>query len=78
MRNTLDDTARQAIASACDDVCAGGEDDLVDRVVPALVARPTSTQQVSEVLRAAAAHDLTVVPRGRGTKLSWGTPPTTM
>ncbi len=76
MRNTLDDTARQAIASACDDVGAGGEDDLVDRVVPALVARPTSTQQVSEVLRAAAAHDLTVVPRGRGTKLSWGLPPT--
>ena len=76
MRNTLDDTARQAIASACDDVGTGGEGDLVDRVVPALVARPTSTQQVSEVLRAAAAHDLTVVPRGRGTKLSWGLPPT--
>ena len=76
MRNTLDDTARQAIASACDDVGTGGEGDLVDRVVPALVARATSTQQVSEVLRAAAAHDLTVVPRGRGTKLSWGLPPT--
>ena len=28
------------------------------------------------MLRAAAAHGLTVVPRGRGTKLSWGTPPT--
>jgi glycolate oxidase FAD binding subunit len=76
VRNTLDDAARQAIGSACDDVANGGEGDLVDRVVPALVARPTSTQQVSEVLRAAAAHDLTVVPRGRGTKLSWGLPPT--
>jgi glycolate oxidase FAD binding subunit len=78
MRNTLDDAAREAVASACDDVGAGGEGDLVDRVVPALVARPTSTEQVSEVLRAAAGHGLTVVPRGRGTKLSWGVPPTSV
>ena len=42
---------------------------------PALVARPADTDQVAEVLRAAAAHGLTVVPRGRGTKLSWGMPP---
>src|SRR4051794_41751997 len=27
-------------------------------------------------MRAAAAHGLTVVPRGSGTKLSWGSPPT--
>jgi glycolate oxidase FAD binding subunit len=76
VRNTIDDAAREAVASACDDVGTGGEGDLVDRVVPALVARPTSTQQVSEVLRAAAGHGLTVVPRGRGTKMSWGVPPT--
>jgi glycolate oxidase FAD binding subunit len=31
---------------------------------------------VAEVMRAAAAYGLTVVPRGRGTKLSWGMPPT--
>ena len=43
---------------------------------PGLVARPADTAQVAEVLRAAAAHGLTVVPRGRGTKMSWGTPPT--
>ena len=42
---------------------------------PGLVARPTDTAQVAEVLRAAAAHRLTVVPRGRGTKMSWGSPP---
>jgi glycolate oxidase FAD binding subunit len=40
-----------------------------------LVARPASTGEVAEVLRAAAAHGLVVVPRGRGTKTSWGRPP---
>src|SRR4051812_37733892 len=76
MRNPLDDAAREAVTSACEDVRTGGEDDLVDRVVPGLVARPATTQQVAEVLQAAAAHRLTVVPRGRGTKMTWGMPPT--
>ena len=76
MRDPMDDAARESITSACEDVRTGGEDDIVDLVVPGLVARPTSTQQVSEVLRAAAAHGLTVVPRGRGTKMTWGMPPT--
>ena len=75
MRDPMDDAARETVTSACEDVRTGGEDDLVDLVVPGLVARPTSTQQVSEVLRAAAAHGLTVVPRGRGTKMTWGMPP---
>src|SRR3954452_20711437 len=75
MRNPMDDAARESVTSACADVRTGGEDDLVDGVVPGLVARPTSTQEVSEVLRAAAAHRLTVVPRGRGTKMTWGMPP---
>ena len=52
------------------------EHDAVDGVRPGLVARPTDTDQVAEVMRASAAHGLTVVPRGRGTKLSWGTAPT--
>ena len=74
MRSTVESSAREAVASACADVQDGGEGDLVDGVVPGLIARPTSTEQVSEVLRAAAAHRLTVVPRGRGTKMSWGVP----
>jgi glycolate oxidase FAD binding subunit len=53
-----------------------GSRDLVDGVAPRLVARPTSTAEVSEVLRMAAADGLSVVPRGAGTKLSWGAPPT--
>jgi glycolate oxidase FAD binding subunit len=75
MRNPMDDAARESVTSACADVRTGGEDDLVDGVVPGLVARPTSTQEVSEVLKGAAAHRLTVVPRGRGTKMTWGMPP---
>ena len=73
---TLDQTAREAIGSACADVRDAGPGRTTSTVcVPCLVARPADTDQVSEVMRAAAAHDLTVVPRGRGTKLSWGLPP---
>ncbi len=73
---TLDETARTAITSACAQVHEAAEADHVDGVRPGLVARPTDTGQVADVLRAAAAHGLSVVPRGRGTKLSWGTAPT--
>ena len=75
---TLGATARESVASACDDVYDAGETDLVDGVAPALVARPSSTDQVADVLRAAAAHGLTVVPRGRGTKMTWTLPPTSV
>src|SRR3954468_8577814 len=75
MRDLIDDAARESVSSACEDVRLGGEDDIIDQVVPGLVAGPTSTQQVSELLRAAAAHGLTVIARGRGTKMTWGMPP---
>ena len=74
--STVDRTAREAVGSACAEVRDAEPGDAVDGVAPAVVAAPTDTQQVSDVLRAAAAHGLTVVPRGRGTKLSWGLPPT--
>ncbi len=67
--------AREAVASACEDVRDAGAADRVDGAEPWLVARPSSTEQVSEVLRAAAAHGLRVVPRGRGTKMGWGMSP---
>jgi len=44
-------------------------------VVPSFVAAPSSTAEVSALLRAAASAGLTVVPRGAGTGLSWGLPP---
>lgn len=72
----VDATAHAAIASACQDVRDAVEGDHVDGVPAAVVARPTSTEQVSEVLRATDAHGLTVVATGRRTKLTWGRPPT--
>ena len=44
-------------------------------VVPSFVAFPASTDEASALLRVAAAHDLSVVPRGAGTGLGWGLPP---
>ena len=49
--------------------------DAVDGVVPRIVAAPTTTEEVAAVMRAAAEDGLTVVPRGAGTKLTWGNPP---
>ncbi|WP_239314064.1 FAD-binding oxidoreductase [Plantactinospora mayteni] len=39
------------------------------------VAAPGSPEAVTEVVRLAAEHDLSVVARGAGTKLDWGMPP---
>ena len=74
-RTTENAAARRALEEACGRVEDATEADLVDGVQPDLVARPTSTAEVSEVMRAAAAHGLVVVPRGRGTKITWGAPP---
>jgi glycolate oxidase FAD binding subunit len=49
--------------------------DAVAGVVPSFVASPASTDEASALLRAAAEHGLTVAPRGAGTGLGWGTPP---
>lgn len=71
-------SADTALKSACDDVRDAGDDDRIDGVAPTLVARPRSTEEVAEVMRAAAAGGLTVVPRGNGTKMSWGVPPSSV
>lgn len=53
---------------------AGPADEVAGR--PARwVAVPGGPAAAAEVLRLAAAHDLTVVPRGAGTKLDWGAAP---
>ncbi|MGC5331981.1 FAD-binding oxidoreductase [Micromonospora sp. DT62] len=53
---------------------AGPADEVAGR--PARwVAVPGGTQAAAEVLRLAARHDLTVVPRGAGTKIDWGAAP---
>jgi glycolate oxidase FAD binding subunit len=69
------DAARTALSSACREVTAASDADAVDGVPPALVARPGTTEEVAAVLRVAAEQGLAVVPRGAGTKLTWGRPP---
>jgi glycolate oxidase FAD binding subunit len=54
---------------------AGGPDDAVGGVVPREVVRPTTVDQVAEVLTAAAADGRTVVPVGGRSKLTWAAPP---
>lgn len=53
-------------ARAADAICA---------VQPRFVLEPANEQQLAAVLRIANEAGLTVAPRGRGTKLSWGSPP---
>ncbi len=63
------------LAAACDEVRLATTADKIGGVQPDLVAAPETTEQASDLLRAAAGLKLAVVPRGRGTKLHWGCPP---
>ena len=44
-------------------------------MLPSWVAAPASTAEAAATMRAAAGLGLTVVPRGTGSRLSWGLPP---
>lgn len=50
--------------------------DAIDGVSPQLVVTPGSAQELAQVLRCASSAGLRVAPRGGGTKLLWGNPPT--
>ena len=65
----------QLRAATGNQAAAAGEQDTVDGVPARWVASPGSTAETSQVLRVATAHDLAVVVRGSGTKLTWGAPP---
>jgi glycolate oxidase FAD binding subunit len=65
------------LAAGCESVRPGVASDAVGAgIVPAFVASPSSTEEASALLRACAEHDLAVVPRGSGSRLGWGSPPT--
>jgi len=69
---------RSALAAACPALSDGSSSDAmagVEGLVPSFVASPSSTAEASALLRVAAAYGMTVVPRGAGTGLSWGAPP---
>ncbi len=69
------DTIPGALALACRAVTPAAPRDAVAGVMPSWVAYPASVEEASAVVRAAADHDLAVVPRGSGSKLTWGEPP---
>ena len=64
-----------ALAAACPAARPAGPGDAVDGVMPRFAASPATIAEASDLLRAAAAHDLAVVPRGGSSKLGWGAPP---
>jgi len=72
---TVVPAVRPALAAACPALAEGSLSDAVAGVVPAFVASPTSTAEAAALLRAAAEAGLAVVPRGAGTGLTWGAPP---
>ena len=76
---TVVPAARDALVAACPVVRKGvpASDAVAGAggLVPSFVAFPASTDEASALLRVAAAHDLSVVPRGAGTGLGWGLPP---
>ena len=47
----------------------------VDKIIPTVVARPASAEQVAEIVRFAALEKLAVIPCGSRTKLGIGMPP---
>jgi glycolate oxidase FAD binding subunit len=67
--------ARSALSAACPSLRDGEPADAVGGLTPSFVASPASTQEAAALLRAAASAGLAVVPRGAGTGLAWGLPP---
>jgi glycolate oxidase FAD binding subunit len=73
--DTFAPAVRSALAAACPALRDAGAADVIGEVMPSFVATPASTSETSSLLRAAAGFGLTVVPRGAGSGLSWGQPP---
>jgi glycolate oxidase FAD binding subunit len=69
------DVVPPQLASACPEVSQAGEQDLVCGRPARFVAEPASTGEAAALLRAAEALGLSVLPRGTGTRLDWGSPP---
>ena len=66
----------EALADACADVSEAGPGDAVAGVAPRFVARPAGVTEAAAVLAAASSLGMTAVPRGSGSRLAWGVPPT--
>src|SRR5579859_2247307 len=76
MPTTLPDLEHEFRAIlAPDSIRSATEADAVSGIQPRLVLEPNDQQQLAAVLRLANEANLTIVPRGGGSKLSWGNPP---
>src|SRR5512139_2880032 len=64
-----------SLAKFCADVRPGEPEEGVLGVAPGLVAAPAAVDEAAAVMRLAAEHELTVVPRGAESRLDWGLPP---
>jgi glycolate oxidase FAD binding subunit len=73
---SISDELAQACGAAY--VRAAGPADAVGGVDARWAAAPGSAAQLAAVLRVARERGLAVVPRGAGTKLDWGVPPSTV
>ena len=67
--------AQDVLAAACAGLRRAGPADAIAGVLPSWVAAPASTAEAAATMRAAAGLGLTVVPRGTGSRRSWGMPP---
>ena len=65
----------KALAAVCGDVRGDGDGGAGTGLPAWLVASPDSTEEAAAIMRVAAEHELAVVARGGGSRLSWGTPP---
>src|ERR1019366_3304798 len=72
----MGDVILEDIGAATEGHAVGAtEADAVDGMPPRWVAHADNTEQTAAVMRVAANHDLAVVVRGSGTKLTWGARP---
>jgi glycolate oxidase FAD binding subunit len=70
------DAVPDVLAKACSEVRPAKPDDAVAGVVPRFVASPADVAEAAATMGAAASLGMTAVPRGAGTRLAWGVPPT--
>jgi glycolate oxidase FAD binding subunit len=59
-----------------DQWCDAGPEDHVAGVQPTMIFEPVNEVELATVLRYADSAGLSVIPRGSGSKLGWGNPPT--
>jgi glycolate oxidase FAD binding subunit len=73
LKSTFEADVREIVRAT--HVRTAAANDVVAGVRPSFVVEPGSEQELAKVLQLANAAGLSVVPRGGGTKLEWGNPP---